>query len=330
MVEEIPQSHIKLATTATAGAGGEHSPYARRALSAGYKGLIQGTIGGATLYGTFGTIIGGIVGTGIFLFTGNPAGFWAVPVIAGLGVYKGADTFGNIGAFAAISAESAEMNERRSALNERLQTTTSQAEANEIIRLLHEDTSQKAPSEPIHWKTVLVGAALGAIVIGGLVALTIAAPGLGIHFLADGAAGALLEKIGLEAGTSIIAASGIGAAIGGLAGATIGLDRYYVRKWFDRAESVVHNPEKATEIALARQQEATRLYTISRTDSSQQQPARIDTRDVAEMYPAPVAAAPRQEVYRYEDTPRPRVRVDNTVSVQRMQAAEEIKELPQL
>ena len=51
MVDKVSQEHIKLLSTPTAGVPGENSPYYRKLISAGYKGYLQGTVGGATLYG---------------------------------------------------------------------------------------------------------------------------------------------------------------------------------------------------------------------------------------------------------------------------------------
>lgn len=54
-------TELKLQSTPTGGIDAAHSPYYRRLLSAGYKGYLQGTIGGASLYGTMGLVIGGLV-----------------------------------------------------------------------------------------------------------------------------------------------------------------------------------------------------------------------------------------------------------------------------
>ena len=78
-------AQLTLMTTPTGGASGEHSPYYRRLLSAGYKGFLQGTIGGALIYGLIGTALGCLI-AGLF------AGTWLS--IAGLslmtvGLYAG-------------------------------------------------------------------------------------------------------------------------------------------------------------------------------------------------------------------------------------------------
>lgn len=323
MAEEIPQSHIKLATTVTAGAGGEHSPYYRRMLSAGYKGLIQGTIGGATLYGTFGAGIGALVGVGLMFVPGvNLLGFAAIPIMAAAGMYKGADTFGSVGAHAAIYAEGAEMNERRRALLDRLSETNSQKEADEILNLLHQEAKEKPPEKMFHWKAMLVGAALGGIAT--MLLLTPAAAGA-LHFIV----GPLTEAImgaGITAAVAPALAAtitaGVGIAIGALAGATIGIDRYYIRKWFDASEDLVHDPEKSQSAALGRQQEANRLHAISKTDTSEPQQARIDTRSVA--------GVNQPQVQRYDDeTHRPRVRVDSAgAQRETLMSAEEAMKIP--
>lgn len=319
MANEIPQSHAKLATTAARGVGGEHSPYARRSLSAGYKGLIQGAIGGATLYGTFGAAIGTIVSVGLFFALGmNPAAFWAIPIIAGLGAYKGADTFGNISAYASVAAETSEINERRTALNERLHETTSQKEADEIIRLLHEDTKAKIPEHAFHWKTAIIGAVLGAVIIGGIVGLLGVFPHIGIHILADTAIAGMLEGTALAG--SLAASAALGAAVGGLAGATIGIDREYIRGHFDKVDKILSDPENTKSAAIERQREAAKLSELARGDSQDMQ---------IQLAPSKPQQGQFSKGGDSETHQPPRVKVDKTtVQQERLMSAEEAIRIP--
>ncbi|MBN8543014.1 MAG: hypothetical protein J0M34_01985 [Alphaproteobacteria bacterium] len=300
MANEIPQSHVKLATTATGGAGGEHSPYARRVLSAGYKGLIQGSIGGAALYGTFGAVIGTVVAIGLSLTPVGAAAWLAIPLIGGAGVLKGADTFGTISAQASMHAETAEMNERRRAIGDRLQETTSQKEADELVKLLHEESKETPPHEFFHWKPVLIGIAIG-VALGLLMSMP---PMSGVlHFVI----GDLAKHIVGTAGAAMLA--GTGAAIGGLAGATIGIDRYYIRQWFDTTESVVHDTDKARDRTFERQLEAARLAEIERTETGKGRPT----------------PTPQRHVMNFRDeTPPPRVRVEKqSIEAERLMTPEE-------
>lgn len=326
MTEEIPQSHIRLATTATGGAGGEHSPYYRQLLSAGYKGFIQGTIGGATLYGTFGAVIGGIVGLATMPLWG-PAAFVAVPILGAAGLMKGAETFGRIGSTAAIYAEGAEMNERRRALLDRLGETKSQAEADEILALLQNDSKDKQPESVFHWKAVFVGAAIGALAT--LVILAFPPAMEAMHF----AMAPLASMMGAEVavGTHLATTVGpvvlaIGTAIGALAGATIGIDRHYIRKWFDISENTVHDVSQSQSAMIERQREANRLHEISKTDSPESQ-YRIDTREVSP-YKAPMSN-PLHEMHRSNEVSQPRVRVDTTGSQrEQLMSPEEAVKIP--
>ncbi|MFZ4125214.1 MAG: hypothetical protein ACOYJ2_03985 [Rickettsiales bacterium] len=309
MVNEIPQSHVKLATTATGGAGGEHSPYARRVLSAGYKGLIQGSIGGAALYGTFGAVIGTIVGLGLLATPIGAAGFWAIPLIAGAGILKGADTFGTIAAQASMHAETAEMNERRRAIGDRLQETTSQKEADELVKLLHEEGKESPATEFFHWKPLLIGLAVGAAL--GLAFAFIP----GSHFVVTGLTemitGKALTAATVEATKTFILAAApyIGMAIGGLAGATIGIDRHYIRQWFDTTESLVHDQDKGRDRTYERQLEAARLAEIERNETGK----------------GKATPTPQRHVMNFRDeTPPPRVRVDKqSIETERLMTPEE-------
>lgn len=248
----LTSTQVKLRTTPTAGVASEHSPYYRRLLSAGYKGFLQGTIGGATLYGALGLGVGALVAVPAFFMLGAagvaaaPA-FLLIPFMGGLGIMKGASTFGNIGSVAAISAESAEMSEKRRYLLDRYNdlpdTPEFDDEANRLQELLNRQHDSKAPESAFHWKTVALGAALGAAVAFGLMFLPFS------HFIIA----PVIAQIGVAATSAVGVA--IGTMLGAAAGATIGLDRFYVRKWFDFSEGVLHDQSKIEKDLATRQQE---------------------------------------------------------------------------
>lgn len=241
---DLATTQLKLRTTPTAGVASEQSPYYRRLLSAGYKGFLQGTVGGATLYGVIGAVIGGLVALPLLFVVTPAAAFAIIPALAGLGIYKGASTFGNIGSFAAITAESAEMSEKRRYLLDRYNdlpdTPEFDEEAKQIRKLLAKEHESKSPPQMFHWRAVAVGAALGAA-ISALFIFTPAAALLGLHFTLPGLTGAV--------------ATGVGTALGALSGAVIGLDRYYVRNWLDKSAKIMHDTKTIEEQVAERERE---------------------------------------------------------------------------
>ena len=264
-------AHVTLRNSPTGGVPGEHTPYYRRLLSAGYKGYLQGVIGGSTLYGVMGATIGALIAAplALGLFGGAPLAMaWMlVPTLAGIGLFKGASTFGQIGSFAAISAESAEMIEDRRYLLERYYSLPLSPEydqeAREIERILNKQHEAQPPHNVFHWKTVAVGVALGA---GVAVLIGLYAPGLLVALKipeALAAAGIITggAKIGALSGLGLAAA----AAVGGLAGAMIGLDRYYVRRWLDFAENAVVDQDTVHESVREKSRDVERLINASPT-----------------------------------------------------------------
>lgn len=246
-MSNVETTELKLKTTPTGGVDASHSPYYRRLLSAGYKGFLQGTIGGASLYGTMGLVIGGLVALPLMLVPGVNvmAAAAIIPLAAGVGIIKGATTFGNIGSTAAINAESADLTEQRRYLLDRYydlpEGPEGDREAEEIKKELLRARDSAETRPPFwHWKTVAVCALAGAALMLGAAAI--------VAFLPEAAAVAFLGHAGIvgmisEAVTSIGGASaimGAGATAGALTGSVIGIDRYYIRKWFDKTEGVVH------------------------------------------------------------------------------------------
>lgn len=260
-MNDVVKTKRKLqATAATSGGAGEHSPYYRRLLSAGYKGFLQGTIGGATFYGFLGAAIGTAVAVPAAFFIG-PAVLWLIPAISALGVMKGATTFGNIGSIAAITAESADLGEKRRLLidlySELPASREYDDEAARIKNILYKQQEQPRPPEMFHWQAVFIGAALGAAICAGFILL---APAIATHasiFAGIFETLQLFEVVNGVATTHLAAgvipiAAGIGTALGALAGATIGLDRWYVRRWLDVAQNVVHDSRKTQKEAAER------------------------------------------------------------------------------
>lgn len=235
---DLTTTQLKLRTTPTAGVSSEQSQYYRRLLSAGYKGFLQGTVGGSTLYGAIGAGIGTVAGLALAPFTMGQS-LWLIPAMGALGVYKGASTFGNIGSFAAITAESAEMNEKRRYLLDRYYDLPDSPEyddeANTIKNLLAKQHESKAPEHMFHLRPVLVGAALGVAAALLLSLVTPAGVAVAGHFIF----GEAFAASGIALHTAL--ASAAGALIGGLSGAMIGLDRFYVRDWLDRSADLMHD-----------------------------------------------------------------------------------------
>ncbi len=348
---DISSTELGLAATPTGGVEASHSPHFRRLLSAGYKGFLQGSLGGASLYGMYGFAIGTLAALAALPFAYGALGFGVfglIPAFTAIGIVKGADTFGNIGSMAAISAESNDLSEQRRLLIERYRELPLGPEADreaDTIRkeLAAQEKDGEKPRHMFHLKTVLIGAAVGLALVAGFLLLApyISASGGVISTIIEGingilpagmqiamahghvvaaAAGATHAAVGAataSATASTIASStalasgamampgatinaallsgssaitnaiaadtaatigttlsagvsgtllAIGSVVGAFAGATIGLDRYYVRKWFDHTEGVVH-PNSHLETALAeRQQQVERLRNARMVD----------------------------------------------------------------
>ena len=281
-MSSLETTELKLKTTPTGGVNSEHSPYYRRLLSAGYKGYIQGTLGGAGYYGLLGLAIGGVVGIAAAPFTGG-ASLALIPAVAGLGVLKGADTFGNIGSTAAINAEGAELAEQRRYLLDRYYDLPEGPEGDKQAEIIREElTKQVHTREPhhlFHWKTVAVCAVIGAVLAfaflspmgmglltsGGPIAHTLASA-FGEGVLAHGGAALAAHSTGgVLLSTGILTA--IGTAIGALAGATIGIDRHYVRAWFDGSEKILHSEDLNREAMFDRVQQIDRIKKAAAVDN---------------------------------------------------------------
>lgn len=276
---DLETTQSKLRSTPTAGVAGEHSAYYRRLLSAGYKGYIQGSIGGGTLYGLIGSGIGLLAGVALLPITMGQS-LWLIPILGGGFSLYGAHTFADIGKTAAIIADSADINEKRRYLLDRYYETPNDQEAGEIKRQLEEEHAPRKVETPFHWRPALVGAGIGillavttvALMSAGIPALHFMEPAL--HFLLEGfglhvAGGALAAgETGLAASIGVpgaVAALGaVGATLGGLAGSIIGIDREYIRSWLDKAEFAVHDPVNSERELAARERDIERLTEAAR------------------------------------------------------------------
>ncbi|PZP83975.1 MAG: hypothetical protein DI582_09905 [Azospirillum brasilense] len=284
---DLTTTQLKLRTTPTAGVSSEQSPYYRRLLSAGYKGFLQGTVGGSTLYGTIGAGIGALVALPLTLVAG-PAAFALIPAMGGLGLYKGASTFGNIGSFAAITAESAEMSEKRRYLLDRYydlpDTPEFDAEANMIKDLLAKQHESKPPAHMFHLRPVLVGAALG--VGAALLLMTPVGMAFAGHFVFEAlGAAATTEAFGF--GFAHALAAGVGAALGGASGAVMGLDRFYVRSWLDKSAMAMHDTKSIEEQVRAHEQEIAALGATAPTQQTLQNTPVTEIKEILPETPVP-------------------------------------------
>lgn len=274
---DLETTQAKLRSTPTGGVSGEHSAYYRRLLSAGYKGYIQGSIGGGALYGSIGLGIGVIFGVPLAIATSGAALFLIPALGMGLGLY-GAHTFADIGKTAAIIADSADTNEKRRYLLDRYYETPNDLEAAEIKRQLENANAPSRPDTYFHWRPALIGAAIGIALMAGAVVLMM--HGGGPHLMVEAfniiasslhvaiaegglvstaaAAGAATETLGLLS-APVLGLVGIAGGIGALAGSLIGIDREFIRAWLDRAEFTVHDVAHSSKDMATREQEVQRL-----------------------------------------------------------------------
>lgn len=293
-------TELKLQTTPTGGIDASHSPYYRRLLSAGYKGYLQGTIGGASLYGLIGLAIGGVVAAPLVI--GGTVGVAAAASLAaafgGAGLIKGASTFGTIGSTAAINAESADLSEQRRYLLDRYYDLPEGPEGDreaEAIRqeLLRERESRDKAPPFFHWQTTLIGIALGAAVAFSFMYFSGAVLSGGM--IVEAVDSLLHVKIAAETASAIAAigstaVTGLVTLGGAAAGATIGIDRYYIRKWFDHTEGVVHGSHHKETALIERSEQISRLKAAAMADA--QTKKQLGLADAAEQKPEAAAAMP--------------------------------------
>ncbi len=308
---DLETTQSKLRSTPTAGVSGEHSAYYRRLISAGYKGYIQGSIGGGSMYGAIGLGIGAIAGFALFIPTAG-ASLWLIPLMGGgMGIY-GAHAFADIGKTAAIIADSADINEKRRYLLDRYYETPNEEEAKEIRTQLEQQHATQAPVEPFHWRPALIGAAIGitlailavALLASGIPAIEFMAPAL--EFIAHtvglavpAAGGGLAAHSGLALAMGAPAAIGVlgaaSAAIGAMAGSVIGIDREYVRRWMDKAEYAVHEPSRAEHEIALREKDIQRIGEAAKRGDALVAHAESGGAAKIEIQATPVSAIPSLE-----------------------------------
>jgi hypothetical protein len=256
----LDTTELKLKSTPTGGVEAAHSPYYRRLLSAGYKGFLQGTIGGGALYGSLGLIIGGLAAIPLATIPvvaatlGATSPFWLAPIAAAVGIWKGATTFGQIGSVAAITAESSDLAEQRRYLLDYYYELPDTPDGNRQAEVIKQELLNRAGDVEVpdfyHWKSGLIGAAIGTALAVGVVLIPGVLPVLG------------LSLHGLQL---TVAAAGA-ASLGALAGATIGIDRYYIRKWFDSAQNVVHSSSHKENALMERHLQLQRIRAAAQED----------------------------------------------------------------
>ena len=304
-MSSVETTELKLKTTPTGGVDASHSPYYRRLLSAGYKGYLQGTIGGASLYGAIGMVIGTLIALPLIPFTAG-ASLALIPAAAGVGIVKGASTFGGIGSTAATLAESADLSEQRRYLLDRYYDLPEgpegdkEAEAIKKELMRQHDSAAEAP-QLFHWKTVAVCAAIGAVLVMAAIAAAPVAATMPLlaHF---GVVQMIAHTLELGMGHALMTGAvgmSAGAAAGALTGAVVGLDRYYVRKWFDHTENIVHSSSHKESALIERSQQVARLKTAAKADEQTKatiaQAESITTPAAPSMPAAPVANLDLQE-----------------------------------
>lgn len=274
ILADLETTTAKLRSTPTGGVSGEHSAYYRRLLSAGYKGYVQGAMGGGTLYGAIGMAIGGAVGIPLMIGLGGaPLALLLVPGLGtAFGLY-GSHVFADIGKTAAIIADSAELNEKRRYLLDRYYDTPSEAEAGAIKEMLQEEHESRKPEKVWHWRSAAFGATVGIALAITTVAI---APYFAPHFIPS-----ILGFLGLGAGHGAVASlglalpaiMGVGAAIGGLAGSVLGIDREHIRGWLDRIAKIFVEPSHAEHEIAQRERQIQRLTEAAQ---SEVQPAKVE------------------------------------------------------
>jgi hypothetical protein len=290
---DLATTQAQLRATPTAGLAGEHSAWYRRLLSAGYKGHIQGAIGGATLYGSMGLLLGTVLGVSLAPFTGGSS-LWLIPTLGGIGTVHGASTFADIGKTAAIIAEDSELSEkRRTLLNRYYDDSTGEAEKQELAKQLDATTASHTPDKVFHWKTVLVGAILGGAIAFGLALL--AGSGMAIPFALSelGAAAGHAEAGAIAAKFAFLTPVVIG-AVGAAAGGLIGLDREYIRRWMDGAETVVSEPSRLEKEFATREHEVNKITQAAKRDKNMASGYDTGTND--EIKPAASTVTPTNSI----------------------------------
>jgi hypothetical protein len=202
---------------------------------------------------------------------------------------KGAATFGQIGSMAAITAESSDLSEQRRYLLDRYYDIPEGPEGDKEADAIKQELLKRAgdtskPKHFFHWKSLLVCAAIGA-------ALTVGFAAFGIPMLAEAGLIHLTEGVLAKAlSAGLIGHIGIGvagASAGALAGATIGIDRYYIRKWFDHTQDVVHSSSHSESALFERHKLVETLKDANAKDTQTKQQMHNGNDVISARAPAP-------------------------------------------
>ncbi len=324
-MSNLETTELKLKTTPTGGLEAHASPYYRRLVSAGYKGFLQGTIGGASLYGALGAVVGGLATIPFAIATGGfGLGVLAlIPAGAALGIAKGASTFGQIGSVAAINAESADLSEQRRYLLDRYYDLPEGPEGDREAATIREELAARSkdankPEHMFHWKTVAVCALIGAALTATAIAIAVpalftaptAAVGTTVVTSISQALGGVSISTGLANTIASLGAIGllaVGTSIGALTGATVGLDRYYIRKWFDKTQDVIHSGSHDYGL-LERHQQVQRLKEAAVEDTKTKQNMDVTAQMRQEHSPEAIANAAIKKASERARQPQPAVK----------------------
>ena len=160
---------------------------------------------------------------------------------------------------AAIIAQSAESNEKRRYLLDRYHQTPNDKEAAAIREILENQQKPRTPEKVFHWKTVMVGALIGVALTAGFLWLGMPALGFELGHVAAG-----LAEYGISTGV----AAAMTVALGGAAGAMIGLDREYVRRWLDKSEGIVNDPSRLERELAEREREVQTLSQATKREDT--------------------------------------------------------------
>ncbi|MFO1242264.1 MAG: hypothetical protein U1E36_03565 [Rickettsiales bacterium] len=230
------QAQLDYQTSPTSGASPAQSPYSNRAFWGAYKNLSRGLWGGILVGSTLGLVIGSGLGA-IALAAGMGSsialGVVAAATVGTMAYY--AEKFSLAGATAGAVSTAIEIYEERKAtealekgeaLTKGQKETLERKAKNGNGELKNDYTPENNPADerfrPYYWNVGLAGAALGAIV-GGIASSF----GLGEHMLDSlGSLGETLVSLGQGPLTTLFVGGGA------LAGATFGINRYYLRQPF--------------------------------------------------------------------------------------------------
>jgi hypothetical protein len=316
ITESAPEKDplFKLRNSPLHGVDPHRSGWYRKLMGAGYKGMVHGSLGGVLLFAVLGGGLG--LATALTLTYFYPAGIGtlllSVPIMASAGALYGKSTFGQIASTAAIIAQSDELGDRRRTLLDRLEKTKSKAEAEEILGMIDNLTEDKPPEKWFHGRTALVG----ALVVGGLAMLALGTlGGTNIEGIVHALEKVIPEQALAGAFTEAMRAIGVPGiftivgGIGALAGSVIGVDRTYIRKWFDLQEGL-HDDHDIRHKVQEHDAQIDRLKTIRETEGA-------DRLNYFEGHSAQEPEPPLDQKY-IADSNRPNYKVSGTAVIEKI------------